>query len=475
MKISLKNIKGSLANTVKKSPVEIITGIIYFLRFTYLDIYCPEKQALIVFFVTVMFFINGLNKLCQNKWRPVYYASVIVPILAMYVVEKVDLYNIETSPVVIIFICAVIFMIASKRDSNTNEGFVINSVDVTKNVFLALFFGILCFLICFSIIFSAEFIFDINDLTHLNFAVLLYFIFIFTPVLFLFLQDAELKKDFTESYFYNILINYILSPSVVIYGVIMYLYFAKIVLQMSLPDGIIATTAVIFMIVGIIVRACRLTIEKPIMQWFFKYFHFISIPAIIMLWMSAYERILRYGMTNDRVYLILLIAILTFFCMAMISTKLYKLRYLAAMTVVLFLGSTFLPVIRQIDNSDTATISEPGIRFIQRHFTEIDICGMSTFINETTAEIRDNKIHVYLTYSGDQKVVAVIPTQDFIDNMLARYKVNRQMPFDVIREQLEYRSDFIYRNDTIIIAPSRIFITDSLTLDSIQIDFIFKK
>lgn len=106
--------------------------------------------------------------------------------------------------------------------------------------------------------------------------------------------------------------QYILIPLLLIYAVILYFYTAKIIINWQLPRGWVSYLVLAYSIVGIL----ALLLVHPLKQlkvksWivvFSKIFYYTLIPLIILLFVAIFTRVLEYGYTEAR-YFVLLISL----------------------------------------------------------------------------------------------------------------------------------------------------------------------
>ena len=102
--------------------------------------------------------------------------------------------------------------------------------------------------------------------------------------------------------------TWLLAPLTLIYAAIILAYSVKILFAWELPKGEIAQLTTPFLIVGALTW---LVLEPPFIQnaaiarWFRKLWFPVSIPAAIMLGIAVYVRIDNYGLTEERIALVL--------------------------------------------------------------------------------------------------------------------------------------------------------------------------
>lgn len=112
----------------------------------------------------------------------------------------------------------------------------------------------------------------------------------------------------------KILLSYIIIPIIVAYSTILYVYMLKIIFILKMPKGIVSHLVVWYMIFSlfIIVISTPLVKENVIVGKFRKFFPIVSIPLIIIAFISILSRVMQYGVTENRYIIIILIFWLLF-------------------------------------------------------------------------------------------------------------------------------------------------------------------
>ena len=482
------NLKQTLAKVAKNSPIEAATCLIYFAVLQIPFIYNLSHRiiALLVLSFTIsLLYIYTLNLLSKKRRRGWYYGSLILPIAAITTIVILHLIIPSFTTSSISLLCPLLLVIISKK-SNNNVGFITNSIKISAKITISILLTILVGGIILSIIASLGLIFNIM---FLDFKILSVFLatfipFCILPAIFLYLEYKEEKKPLGENNFLHVIINFILTPAIVAYGVIMYLYFAKIIITQKMPEGVIFGTAITFMMIGIMTKGARLLLEKTIMNWVFKYFSLIAIPAIIMLWISVYERIANYGITTNRIYLILTLCIVTLWCVAMMFKKLYNYKYLAIVTVATFTIFIYYNETQDVEYTQESdpkieyNYSEGYIRPDDRYKTKIlDISNMNTFFDNVTSTVENGQM-IIKTHHGNQ-IIFQIDQNDYINKLLLQGGICRGDTTHLtqyhIDSTIESQLKATYRNDSILIDITSISTTDSLTVSEFNTSWIMKK
>lgn len=143
-----------------------------------------------------------------------------------------------------------------------------------------------------------------------------YFLSIFgSCFIFLLFNDKglqNLEKDANYPQILKFFTQYILIPLLLIYAVILYLYGAKILINWELPRGWVSYLVLAYSVVGILglllVHPLKDNSSKSWVKVFSKMFYYTLIPLIILLFTAIFTRILQYGYTEPR-YFVLLLAV----------------------------------------------------------------------------------------------------------------------------------------------------------------------
>jgi len=109
----------------------------------------------------------------------------------------------------------------------------------------------------------------------------------------------------------HFILTYVLVPLSLIYMVILYAYFIKIVLKGVMPHGHLSIMISLFGIVGIITHLAIYPIHErgnAIIGWFYRNFYRMMIVPLGLLFLAIGQRISQYGITEDR-YLVLACAL----------------------------------------------------------------------------------------------------------------------------------------------------------------------
>ena len=337
---------GKLGETLRLAPAEIFTTVYAFVSFTlaYEKVY-PIQEEYIALAPLVFGLSFILNRLCHGKWRLIYYLSPLVYVLFI----KTDLKDWITSTeyIIALLICplAVILSDWIKENKRFAERIIRYLVDWVAAGLLAL----VAYLLVNAIVYSFGYIFDLNIPAKFSFYAFLSASILLTPLCFLtFNRQSEQTPDrpIPGNSFLDILARYVLTPAAWIYTIILYLYFVRIAITWSLPRGGIAYLVFGFILFATILKALQPLLQRQPCKWFYERFSLISLPALIMFWIGVGYRINQYGLTEDRIYLIVCGVIMTLTIGLFFSHKWGRYLYATLSAVILLALFTYIPGIR---------------------------------------------------------------------------------------------------------------------------------
>lgn len=181
------------------------------------------------------------------------------------------------------------------------------------NIFLtAVFTGVLTGGVELAIVAVDQlFDFNFNDKIYLR---VFYLLAIFgSSFIFLLFNEKGLEyleKEGSYPVVLKFFTQYILIPLLIIYVVILYFYSAKILINWELPRGWVSYLVLAYSVVGILaillVHPLKENSAKSWVKMFSKIFYFTLIPLLMLLFTAIFTRILEYGYTEPRYFVVLI-------------------------------------------------------------------------------------------------------------------------------------------------------------------------
>lgn len=124
------------------------------------------------------------------------------------------------------------------------------------------------------------------------------------------LSQLESSQEFPNVI--RIFVQFVLIPLVIVYFIIMYAYFGKIVMEWNLPKGFLTYFINANLVIGILsyllIFPYKLHVNNKLITVYLSNFFLVLIPVIGMQLVGIITRLVDYGFTEER-YLVLLVAL----------------------------------------------------------------------------------------------------------------------------------------------------------------------
>ena len=161
------------------------------------------------------------------------------------------------------------------------------------------------------------------------------------PLFFLVFQQRQENTEMTLNRSFDILVNFILAPALMIFTALLYAYVGKIILVGALPKGMVSNIALPYLVGGLGVYALRSISVKANWDSFFKFFPYLSIVPIILLWLAIDRRISAYAWTEQRIYLVALASAITIAYTILIIPKIRQYRLISVVVMIAIFAMTW--------------------------------------------------------------------------------------------------------------------------------------
>jgi hypothetical protein len=178
-------------------------------------------------------------------------------------------------------------------------------------------------------------------------------VFLYTPILlhttftlgiFLSFLPHEDKTSDSSPPWLDFLLRVVLIPVLSIYGAVLALYFGKILLFLTLPKGTVATNITTYALAGL--ASCLLAIgySRPLYARFFRWFQISLLVFSPMLIVGVARRLQEYGMTEERLLLLILACALIGIGVSLGVLGKNRPQWIGGIFVVLVLTAVLCPV-----------------------------------------------------------------------------------------------------------------------------------
>ncbi len=246
----------------------------------------------------------------QRKWTSVCYVLsgllVLVPPFFFSTLDFQTCFLFHAG----VYILALLFVFAV-RGQKDNYLFVSDAIKVCTSLEVAVFLAGAISMVYYAVMASVFYLFLSNYASdqYLFFRIVfvyvgLFILVVLTPLTFCYCAKSLQDKDAARlSSSFDVLYSKILSPALVCYTLVLYLYAAKILVAWDLPRGGVAWMVVAYLVVAFVVYMLQPFLSKTRLSFFFKYLPFISVVPLALFWVGIVRRISDYGLTESRVFI----------------------------------------------------------------------------------------------------------------------------------------------------------------------------
>ena len=350
---NLENRVKSLANSLREYPLEAALCLSYYLIFVFrvsignalkssgMDV---DVEQFFVWFVPHFFLCYFLHQFKDRHklLEVLYYLCWFAWIPLLLWCSDPDGWSVGIA----YLLTGVALIIGTEKMDNISFGRNILSVALKLAEGVAV--GLLLWLVILVIAASTQFLFDLT-LPEEYMAYPSVFIWIvITPLLCCSLLSNPSEPGKGENLL-RIMVDVILSTALVIYAAILYVYIIRILLNWELPKGGVAYAVLGFLCVAMVCYLLRLQVEKRHYEWFYKAFPSLALAPLVLLWIGVFRRIGEYGLTEARVYLLVVSALMTLFVGMLFSERSRRFQLMALILAASAFLFTYVPGIRAKD------------------------------------------------------------------------------------------------------------------------------
>ena len=238
-------------------------------------------------------------------------------------------------------LAAILLVVGNKKMDN--RSFAAHALHVVTQLFFGLLIAGILNLVVLAIVASFLYIFGIDEPKHLYAHIIQLIWFVLAPQVCctLIRQDEDEVKEPAKVLI--LILNFILSPAVIIYSVILYTYFIKIAVEWDLPKGGVAWMVMGFITAALIGRVAQSILRERHFDWFYRWFTLIAIPPLIMYWIGSLYRIRLYSFTESRFYLMVAGVLMTLFVLMLFNERTRKFQLMALICGAAIVLFTYIP------------------------------------------------------------------------------------------------------------------------------------
>ena len=333
--------KAQIKNAVSAHPIEIFLISAFAIGIWFMELEPRQGNDHLAYWVfePMLFIFVYLSR--PYSW---YRFSWIVPLVALAIIgmtnDSAEFYL--TSPKFwgANFI-ALLVLLGFPFEKN-NQGFTYRNFTNLFHLGLATAVWLLVFGLVAAILFTIKTLFNV-EFSDSFYEHIYTSLGIFTlPLFFLVFQQRQAKSEMTLNRIFEILVNFVLAPALMIFTVLLYAYVVQIIFEGVLPKGMLANITLPYLLGGLGVYALRSICAKARWETFFKFYPYLAIVPIVLLWLAIDRRISAYAWTEQRIYLVALATAITIAYAILIVPKARQYRLISGVVMVAIFAMTWI-------------------------------------------------------------------------------------------------------------------------------------
>ncbi|MBQ6204998.1 MAG: DUF4153 domain-containing protein [Prevotella sp.] len=346
MKTKIKSILLQLLRSPKEFPMEAAMGLAFFLIAAWHTCHAEwdetlarmvsgVNQDILTLFVPLLVLTFWLGKV--NRWAYVASGFLFLPLMALNLKPFLMTYGFFFTYV----LAAILLVVGVKRLDD--RSFAAHALHVVTQMFFGLVISGLITAALYAIFGSFFYIFGIDEPKHFYTYLWQFIWFFIAPQVCCTLVshgEYELKEP---AKVLKIILNFILSPAIIIYTVILYAYFIKIALAWDLPKGGVAWMVMAFVTAALAGKLMQYVLGQRYYDWFYRNFTWIAIPPLIMYWIGSIYRIRLYSFTESRFYLMVAGVLMTLFVLMLLWKSSRRFQLMALIFGAAIIVFTYIP------------------------------------------------------------------------------------------------------------------------------------
>ena len=451
--------KAQIKNAVSTHPIEIFMIAAFALGIWFVDMNSEKDHLAYWLFEPMLFAFIYLSR--PYAW---YRFSWIVPIIAIFSIWQVndnaDFYGYSPKFWGAQFIVLLIlfgFPFVRNNQAFTYRNFTTLYYITSSIVGWGLVSGLVAAILA-SI--STLFNIDFSELfqKHLYSSIAAFCL----PLFFLVFQQRQENTEMTLNRIFEILVNFVLAPALMIFTVLLYAYVVQIIFEGVLPKGMLANITLPYLLGGLGVYALRSICAKARWEAFFKFYPYLAIVPIVLLWLAIDRRISAYAWTEQRIYLVALATAITIAYAILIVPKARQYRLISGVVMVAIFAMTWIVKPQEIAYQSQTVRFEQLLKKLNLSDGSGKIRDDVDFVerleNMPKSDLKDwdelDKVSDYLLYRMEIKSYGEPPFEERKEAFKQKYgkKSEELFTFYIYGDEIRF-------NDESISTPENNFIT----------------
>ncbi len=310
--------KNSIKDSVKRFPIPIFLSIAAVITLIYMgeSIGSDEELRRVVMtlvlsipvYICIELYFERRNK-SNEKFKYLIYiiAAICLAVYGYFCLGDLNMVQVTRYVgLIIIFITGFFFTPYIYKDGS----FEMYVIKVLGRFFTTVLYSIVLYLGLIAILFTVDYLLGIEVKYEIYYYTWLIVVGVFAQCFFLggIPEKEEVIKVEKYPKVFKILMLYIIMPLISIYTIILYIYFAKIIITRQWPEGLVSHLVLWYGVIsaGTLFLTSPVKENSPWVSKFVKVFPKAILPLIVLMFISMGIRVNAYGITENRYFVLAL-------------------------------------------------------------------------------------------------------------------------------------------------------------------------
>ncbi|MCF0198197.1 MAG: DUF4153 domain-containing protein [Bacteroidaceae bacterium] len=372
-------------------------------------------------------------------------------------------------------LCALL-LCGSGRDNRSMAG---NAYRLLVSMAQGVLVGVCCLVASFIVMESYRLLFGVNS-SYLSHVVNIAFGLV-TPLAFLYFFAQSADAPAQPNRLANVVFNGIVPVSLVLYTLMLYAYFARVVALWELPEGGIAWMVIAFMAGWLLVAVYQEL--RPARLWSIpvRWIGFVSLPMLAMFWVGVLYRVGQYGITAPRYHLLAVGVVMTLCVLLLCVPRWRSYRCMVLFVAAAVVLTSFVPGITA--RAVARRSQQHHLQALAQHYGMLDEEGrflQQQWPDSLTADHRDEikSTYRYLAQADSTATRQQFGTLPELPCVEGRYEVQLY-----VRPELSGRFGTLVESEAsarwddstlVFVVPDRLHLTFSMTSHKQRIEKLYR-
>ncbi len=234
---------------------------------------------------------------------------------------------------------------------------------------------------------------------------------------------ADLKEQREYPQVLKFFTQFILIPLLLLYSLILYVYLAKIIISWELPRGWVSYLILAYAMVGILALLLVHPLKEESRSWvqvFDRIFYYSLLPLLVLLFVAIFTRVLEYGFTEPRYFVLALAIWLTIIAFYFITSRDRQIRFIPLSLVLAGLFAIAFPYFNAFSVSKRSQENELLTTLRNNNLLTNNTIAFSQKVPEPVVQQISSQLVFLAMRNEHDLILGLIPDSDKVKRKLQK-------------------------------------------------------